>query len=535
MPDAPMMRVLYASQTGNADLVAEDTLDALTKAGVDARLDGLDDVDLDEIAAMDRVAVVCSTTGDGDVPDDAEGFWAAVSDDGAPSLGSVTYAVCALGDSGYPRFCNAGRMIDERFAELGATRLLERTDCDADFDATARDWIDRLVAAVTEGPAPDPPPAARDPAGSVDAGPRWCRDAPFPAVLATSRRLSGPGSTKDVRHHEIALAGSGLEYAAGDGLAVVPGNDPGLVAALLEHLAPVDDAELRDTLAGCELGLPSPGLLVELARRTADATLGSVLGGDDRRAREAFLRERDLLDVLRAAGVGLTADELVGLLDPLAHRTYSIASSPTVSPDHIHLTVSTVRYGGDDRDGRERGGVCSTHLADRIAEGDTAGVFLLRNTAFRPPPADAPLIMIGPGTGVAPFRAFLQERRATGARGRNWLFFGDRHSEHDFLYGDELTAMHDDGLLTRLDLAFSRDQARKVYVQHRMREHGAELYAWLADGARVYVCGDAERMAPDVDTALHEIVAEHGGLDADGAAGYVKDLKREKRYLLDVY
>lgn len=529
----PPVHVLYGTQTGNAELVAEDTTSALKAAGVDARMAGLDEITPESVVGMGRVAVICSTYGQGEMPDNAELFWEALEKSGAPRLDSVQYAVFALGDSSYEDFCHAGKLIDTRLEQLGGTRLVPRVDCDVDYDEPAQRWVHDLIREVAAGDgSPAEPVEEAAPPRRTET---WGRRNPYPAALVASRRLSGPGSVKDIRHHELALGDSGLTYAAGDALAVQPCNDPALVELLLEHLGVGRDEALGARFrTDYEIASPSRELLGELGRRSRHEELRRALTSDDRVTRDDFLWGRDTLDLLRLSEVRFEVEEFLGLLKPLQHRAYSISSSPLVSPDRIHLTVASVRFGGS---GREHGGICSTHLADRLAEGATAGVFVQHNTSFRPPTDDdAPVIMVGPGTGVAPFRAFLQERQERGARGRNWLFFGDQHREHDFLYSDELGAMHDDGLLTRLDLAFSRDRGgEKVYVQDRMRENGAELYAWLREGGHFYVCGDATRMARDVDTALHEVVAEHGHLDAGGAAEYVGALKREKRYLRDVY
>ncbi|MFP5023310.1 sulfite reductase subunit alpha [Pseudonocardia phyllosphaerae] len=528
----PPVHVLYGSETGNAEMVAFDLAEMLTKAGAPAGEPvELDQVDADALAGMERVVIVCSTYGDGEMPDNAEPFKDLLEGSAAPSLESTTFAVCALGDESYEDFCAAGRFIDTRLAELGATRALDRVDCDIQWEEQAEPWQAAVVEYFAGAAAAEPQPAS----AAAEKKSTWDRKNPFAAVLAQNVRLSGPGSDKEIRHYELALADSGISYTAGDALAVVPCNDPLLVEALLEHLGhdgehAVGDRPLREVLTHAhEIVTPSKDLVAALAERAADSTLRAALAED----RSGYLWGRDVLELLRTAGTRFEVEEFLELLRPLQHRAYSISSSPLVSPDHIALTVASVRYRCGDR---EIGGVCSTHLADRLAVGDTTGVFLQPNKHFGPPGDDATdMIMIGPGTGVAPFRGFLQERRARGASGRNWLLFGDRHREHDFLYENELTGWADDGLLTHLDLAFSRDQADKVYVQTRMREHGDRLYAWLQEGAHLYVCGDADRMARDVDEALHEVIATHGGLDADGASAYVADLKREKRYVRDVY
>lgn len=372
----------------------------------------------------------------------------------------------------------------------------------------------------------------------------WNRKNPYRAQLVANRRLSGPASAKEVRHLAVALGDSGIAYAAGDGLGVKPVNDPSVVSAVIERLgAPAETAvhtksgeiSLADALTReYEIGIPSTDLIEAVAETAHDAELDHVLQNGDRASFDAWTWGRDVVDVLDLdPTLSLDPAEFLGLLRPLQHRSYSISSSPIVHDDVVHLTVSAVRYRSAERD---RGGVCSTFLVDRLAAEDEVGVFLSANKSFRlPPDDDTPVVMVGPGTGVAPFRAFLHERRARGASGKNWLFFGDQHRECDFLYEDELTDFQRTGLLTRLDLAFSRDQPQRIYVQHRMREAGKQLYSWLEAGAYFYVCGDAARMAKGVDEALHEIVADHGGRSSDAAEDYVNDLKLSKRYLRDVY
>lgn len=377
-------------------------------------------------------------------------------------------------------------------------------------------------------------PSAPPPSAVARSG--WTRKNPFVAALALNRLLSGSGSDKEIRHYEFALADSGIEYEAGDALAVLPQNNPALVEAIAEHFrvsvdTMVDGEPLSELLGNrYEISSPSKDLLGEVESRAENEELSHVLRGGVKERLDRWLWGKDILDVLRIAGDDLGVEEFVGLLKPLQHRAYSISSSALAHPDRIHLTVASVRY---EMGGRMRGGVCSTFLADRS---ETAKIFLQPNKSFRvPADNDVPMIMVGPGTGIAPFRAFLQEREKRGAGGRNWLFFGDQHRADDYVYEDELTAWQASGLLDRLDLAFSRDQSEKVYVQHRMRENGKELFGWLQDGGHFYVCGDALRMAKDVDQALHDVVAEHGGLDHDAATDYVNELKREKRYVRDVY
>ena len=531
----PRVRVLYGSETGNAERVAEVLTTAARARGLDVALGMLDDVAPADLADRGCLLVVCSTTGEGDMPYNADRFWVALSADSAPRLDGLSFAVLGLGDSGYFDFCQAAVDLDKRFDELGARRLRELQTCDFDYEDAAARWTTAMVdllAGPGDGATSTNP---TDGAGAV-AHHHPSRTA---TVLA-NRRLSGVGSLKEVRHVELAVDPDEVPYRAGDSLGVLPVNDPRLVDELLAHLGEPGGREvggraLRDALSsGYEISRPSRELTEEIGRRTRDRDLAALLGGADRRALHEFLWARDVLDLLRLVPEpALSAEKLLGLLRPLGRRSYSISSSPLATPGRVDLTVATLRY---RHAGRDRGGVCSTHLADRIGDGAEATVVLEPNELFRPPADDdTPMIMVGPGTGVAPFRAFLQERRARGARGPNWLIYGGRHRRCDLLYGDEFATMERDGLLSRWDLAFSRDQPHKVYVQDRMREQGKRLHEWLEEGARLYVCGDALHMAGDVERALHEIVAEHGGRSADEAADHIADLKRNHRYVRDVY
>jgi sulfite reductase (NADPH) flavoprotein alpha-component len=540
--------ILYGSQTGNAETVAEDLAGALRAGGLGATTAELDSAGTGALLSGNHVVIVTSTYGEGDMPDNAGLFWEALSATDAPRLDSLRYAVLALGDSGYDDFCQAGRDIDIRLEQLGGTRTAARVDCDVDFEDVAAHWSEGLVASlVAEAPAGTGAPAGQSAsAGSAGASdrPRWNRKNPFPARLVTNRLLSGDGSAKEIRHLEFDLADSGITYQAGDALNVMPVNDPALVDALLGHLGldgttPVDGTPLQEVLLRHrEIRSPSRDLIAALAELDPRSDLADVVRRDDRAALDSFLWGRDVLDLLTGSA-GSTppawdAATLVGLLRPLQARQYSISSSPLAHPHSIHLTVAAVRHGTSG--GREHGGVCSTYLADRVGDGDVTGIWLQPNTSFSvPADSDRPVIMVGPGTGIAPFRGFLHERASSGAAGGNWLFFGDQHESTDAIYGDELADLSGRGVLTTLSTAYSRDQAEKVYVQDRMRQEAAELFRWLEDGAYFYVCGDASRMARDVEDALLEIIAGQSGCDADGAADYLAALKKDKRYVRDVY
>lgn len=540
---ASVLNILVGTQTGNAEALAMDIAAAARAQGMQPVVTALDDVSMDGLGSMKRVIVVTSTYGEGEMPDNAQLFWEALAEDGAPRLDEMNFAVLALGDTGYDGFCQAGKLIDTRFEQLGGKRMKTRIDCDIDFEDAAAAWIGEtlpLALAIDGGNAAGATPVVAEPPARAKQG--WGRKNPYSSRVRVNRLLSGPASSKEIRHYEFDLGASGLDYEAGDALGVVPLNDPKLVDALLESFGASADGEIAgldrpigDALLNMfEISTPSRELVAEIGKRAGHDELSHILANGDREQLAAFLWSKDILDLLNLGRKPVfDIAEFVTFLKPLQHRAYSISSSPKVAENSVHLTIASVRYRAE---GRERGGVCSTYLADRVEAGQNAGIFVSPNKAFRvPQDNDAPVIMVGPGTGIAPFRAFLQERQARGAAGKNWLFFGDQHRQVDFIYESELGEMSRDGVLTRLDLAFSRDQAEKIYVQTRMRQNGKALYQWLEEGGYFYVCGDATRMAKDVDDALHQVVADEAGISAEAAADYVNRLKREKRYLRDVY
>jgi sulfite reductase (NADPH) flavoprotein alpha-component len=534
------LHILFGSQTGNAEALAQSAAKAARAKGLVPVVQGLGEVDIDVFATMRHVLVITSTYGEGEMPDNAQLFWQAISASTAPRLEQMHFAVLAIGDTGYDGFCQAGKFIDMRLEQLGAKRVYDRIDCDIDYEEPSNAWIASSMpqfaaSAGSSGNALESAPEAPVIPGSN-------KNNPYAAALATNKRLSGESSGKDIRHFEFDLTDSGLKYEAGDALGVIPVNEPALVQLLLTQLksdydnpVPGFDRSLGDLLTyQFEISEPSRKLIEWVGQNTTNQELRHVLQHDDKDALGVWLWGKDTLDLLQLDVTrSLSIPEFVGLLRPLQHRAYSISSSQKAHPNQVHLTIASVRYHSA---GRARSGVCSTYLAERVKRGEKPAIFISPNKAFRVPANnDAPLIMIGPGTGIAPFRAFLEEREAIGAKGKNWLFFGDQHQEHDYIYRDELTAWQENGLLTRLDLAFSRDQAEKIYVQTRMLEQGAELFAWLEEGAYFYVCGDASRMAKDVDKALYQVITQFGGMSAERAADYVDQLKKEKRYLRDVY
>ncbi|PZE87516.1 sulfite reductase subunit alpha [Curtobacterium sp. MCLR17_039] len=547
--------VLFGTQTGNAEFLADELVAGAKARGLGGRASALDAVTPEQLAEMSHVLVVTSTYGEGEMPDNAGLFWDAIQASTVPRLEGLQYAVLGLGDTSYDEFCQAGKLLDTRFEQLGATRIHDRVDCDVDFEDPAALWtaavLDRLAAeagataasgATTGGGAGDGAGATGG-AGASRAsrpGSQWNKRNPYPSRLVENRLLSSPRSAKEIRHYEFDLGGSGIEYAAGDALAVVPVNDEVFVADLLEQVGAnggeaFDGRPITEVLrTDREIRTPSKDLIADLVQRAPSSELAAVVAHGDKHELDRWLWGRDVLDLLRDAGPAAPGlDELLPNLRPLQARQYSISSSPLAHPDRIHLTIASVRYGDPHR---MYAGVASTFLADRVDPDGTVDVYLQPNASFGVPADEsAPMIMIGPGTGVAPFRGFLHERAVSGATGRNWLFFGDQHRDTDFVYRDELTELQEQGVLDRLDLAFSRDQAEKVYVQTRMLERSAELFDWLEDGGHVYVCGDASRMAKDVEAALLQVIRTGRGRGEDDAQAYLADMRRAKRYVRDVY
>ncbi|MFC8284734.1 diflavin oxidoreductase [Streptomyces cyaneofuscatus] len=541
-PTVPTRRllVLWASQTGTAEEFAAGAAARLTRAGLTPELLPMADVSPADLGGDTDVLLVTSTFGDGEAPDNGAGFWETLSALDAGRMDGIRYAVLAFGDSGYDDFCGHGRRLDERLDALGATRLVPRTDCEPDFERPAEQWLGQVVTALTNAAEPSPAPTP-----TVGGAPAvYTRTSPFATLLVGNRLLSLPGSRKEVRQFAFDTRGGELAYEAGDALGVWPANGAPLVAEWLA-LTGLDPDEPVDLGNGAAVPLEealrtrldiariSPDLLRFTAERTGSHELKRLLRSDNKDALAKWSWGRQAADVVAAYPVRGSAAEWAGVLKRLQPRLYSISSSRLAHPGEVRLTVSVVRYAGDL--GRDRTGVCSAYLADHADDGPVQ-VFVQRPPHFRPPADPAtPMVMVGPGTGVAPFVGFLEERRARGHTGPNWLFFGEQRRATDFYYREELEAYRASGHLDRLDLAFSRDQRNKVYVQDRMREHGPRLWQWLQDGAHFYVCGDASRMAKDVDQALRDIAVTHGGMDADEASAYVRRLASDRRYVRDVY
>ena len=539
--------ILFGSQTGSAEGLAKKLAKESESRGFAPKLFALNDYEQANLSAASKAVIISSTWGDGEPPDNAVNFWNWIKADSAPRLENLNFAVLGLGDKNYSDFCGASKKFDERLAALGAKRLAPRGECDVDYEAPAKSWIDGLWDKLgSANGAPASGPASSN--GAVNGKPveekkGYGKSNPFPAKLLKNVLLNKPGSGKEVRHYEIALNGSGLTYEAGDALGVVPVNCHELVDDVLEALKakPDENVKFGDNIMSLREALthhfdvnkPSQELLATVAKAAPQSELAALLAPEKRDDLKKWLWGRHVIDLLELLPAPMPVAEFIPLLKKLAPRLYSISSSPKAHPGEVHLTVGAVRY---ESHGRVRKGVASTFLADRVGDAEFVKVFVQPSHGFKPPAnGDLPMIMVGPGTGIAPFRAFLEERLATSAKGKNWLFFGDQKKDTDFLYDELLTGWQTSGFLTRLDLAFSRDQEKKIYVQDRMIENAAELWSWLEAGAHFYVCGDASRMAKDVDAALHKVVETVGGKSADEAKAYVAKLKSDKRYQRDVY
>ncbi len=535
------LTVVYGSQTGNARRLAEQFALKAETAGLQVRLLRADAYPTRELKSERLLVVVVSTQGDGEPPDDARGFVDFVLGKRAPELKELKFGVLGLGDSSYPQFCEIGRVLDARLAELGATRLLDRADADVDFDTVAKPWSERALQSVRDQVKSQTPLATVTPLRPAAAA-GWSREKPFAADVIANQRITARTSDKDIRHIELSLEGSGLAYEPGDALGLWPRNPPALVDAVVALLkldpnAPVRIDETTQPLRlwlseQRELTRLSRPLIAQHAALAGSAELNRLLSPDHSAQLQKLIADYQVVDLLRAYPAAWSADELVAALRPLTPRLYSIASSQKVVGEEAHLTVAHVAY---DAFGSAHWGAASHYLASQ-GEAGRVPVFIEHNERFRlPRDASRDVIMIGPGTGVAPFRGFVQDRVATGAAGRHWLFFGNPHFRSDFLYQLEWQDALKRGQLARLDLAFSRDQSDKLYVQQRIREQGAELYRWLEDGAHLYVCGDATRMAKDVHAALIEVAVTHGGKSLDDATAYVSQLQQQGRYARDVY
>ncbi|WP_342499041.1 assimilatory sulfite reductase (NADPH) flavoprotein subunit [Bacillus sp. FSL R5-0820] len=543
-PVSKDVTVLYGSQTGNSEGLAKKTAQHLEEKGFQVTLSSMSDFKPNNLKKINNLLVIVSTHGEGDPPDNALSFHEYVHGRRAPKLDHLSFSVLSLGDSSYEFFCQTGKEFDERFKELGGTRLFDRVDCDLDYDEPFSEWLQGVASSLSEGEAVSLP---QESAGANNqAVSEYSRTNPFYAEVLENINLNGRGSNKETRHLELSLEGSGLVYEPGDSLGIYPTNDPALVDELIqtcgwnaEEAVTVhkngDTLPLKEALTShFEITVLTKPLLQKIAALTKSESLHALLEEGNEEKLKEYITGRDLVDAARDFGpFEGTAAEFTSILRKIPARLYSIASSLKANDEEVHLTIGAVRY---DAHGRERQGVCSILCAERLQPGDTLPVYIQHNQNFKlPQDPDAPIIMVGPGTGIAPFRSFMQEREELGANGKSWLFFGDQHFVTDFLYQTEWQKWLKDGVLTKMDVAFSRDTEEKVYVQHQMKKQSKELFEWLEQGAYVYICGDEKHMAHDVHNTLLSIIQEEGAMSKEKAESYLANLQQQKRYQRDVY
>ncbi|AQX54384.1 assimilatory sulfite reductase (NADPH) flavoprotein subunit [Priestia flexa] len=542
-PVSKDVTILYGSQTGNAQNLAGQTGKTLEAKGFNVKVASMSEFKPNTLKKLENLLIVVSTHGEGEPPDNALSFHEFLHGKRAPKLENLRFSVLSLGDSSYEFFCQTGKEFDQRLEELGGTRLYPRVDCDLDFEELAAEWTEGVLNGLSEGSGAQMEAAVAVEDASAQPS-TYSRTNPFKAEVLENLNLNGRGSNKETRHLELSLEGSGLTFEPGDSLGVYPENDPELVDSLISELSfnpdevvkvnkQGDVRSLREALiSNFEITTLTKPLLEQVAKLTGNEELHALIS-DSAKVKE-YVYGRDLLDLIKDFGpLGVSVGDFVALLRKLPARLYSIASSLEANPDEVHLTIGAVRY---DSHGRERKGVCSILCAERLQPGDTLPVYIQHNQNFKlPSNPETPIIMVGPGTGVAPFRSFMQEREEVGAEGKSWMFFGDQHFVTDFLYQTEWQQWLKDGVLTKMDVAFSRDTAEKVYVQHRMKEHSKELFEWLEEGAVVYICGDEKHMAHDVHNTLIDIIEQEGNVSREQAEQYLADMQQQKRYQRDVY
>ena len=533
-----LINILFGTQTGNSESVAEDLSNFALSIGFKTQINALDDIEMNNLSKMKNVAIITSTYGEGEMPDNAQLFWNALSSNTAPQLNNMNYSVLALGDTGYEEFCHAGKLLDTRLEQLGAKRIIKRIDCDVDFEDLAEQWINSVVPKFNPDKKLDV--VNKDKTESIVKS--WSRKNPYEAIISYNTLLSGPNSNKEIIHYEIDLGDSGLKYEVGDSLSIIPRNKQLLVDQIIERLHTSKDfipsgheIDIENLLKfKFEILTPTKRLIEYVEKIAEDSELSLILEKKDSKALDDFKWGMDVLDFMNLnPKVDFIVEKFLDLLKPLQHRTYSISSSINKYDNKVHLTISSVRWKNKKRD---YNGVCSTYLADDCNEKEKIKIFFTPNKSFRlPEDKDKDIIMIGPGTGIAPFRAFLQEREVTNSSGKNWLFFGDQTRENDFIYENELKDMLNKNILTKLDLAFSRDQKEKLYVQHKIYENKKEFFSWIENGSIIYICGDATKMAKDVEDIILKIISEENNCSLNDSIKYLNKLKKEKRYLRDVY
>ncbi|NHB97951.1 NADPH-dependent assimilatory sulfite reductase flavoprotein subunit [Photorhabdus stackebrandtii] len=544
IPAQETITLISASQTGNARRLAEQLRDDLLAEKLNVNLFNAGDYKFKQIAQEKMLIIVASTQGEGEPAEEAIALYKYLYSKKAPKLSDTEFAVFGLGDTSYEKFCQAGKDFDNRLNELGAKRLLDRVDSDVEYQEAAAQWRKRLTEILKQRiPAQTNTAMTSVQSESVHDvfSTPYTKQAPLTAALATRQKITGRGSDKDVRHIEIDLGDSGLRYQPGDALGIWFKNDPALVDELLNllWLEGIEQVEVNDQklplrealISHVELTQNTSLIVEKYAVLAKNEKLLSLIA--NKQALQQYAHNKPIADMVREAASQPEAQQFIDLLRPLTPRLYSISSSQAEVENEVHITVGVVRY---EIDGRARTGGASGYLADRLQEEGDIRIFIEHNDNFRlPADPQTPVIMIGPGTGIAPFRAFMQQRDADGAEGKNWLFFGNPHFTEDFLYQVEWQRYVKDGLLTRIDLAWSRDQQHKVYVQDKLREQGEEVWRWIKEGAHLYVCGDANRMAKDVEHALLDIISEYGGMDTEQADEFLSELRLERRYQRDVY
>ncbi|SFD89558.1 sulfite reductase (NADPH) alpha subunit [Bacillus sp. OV194] len=546
LPVSKEVTILYGSQTGNAQGIADNSSKALKEKGFEVTVSSMSDFKPNQLKKLKNLLIIVSTHGEGDPPDNAISFYEFVHGKRAPKLEDLRFSVLSLGDSSYEFFCQTGKDFDKVLEELGGKRLTPRVDCDLDYDEPAAEWLSKVILGLNEAQGETASEAFQEASATLAEEATYSRTNPFHAEVLENINLNGRGSNKETRHLELSLEGSNLSFEPGDSLGIYPENDPKLVDLLLEELhwnpeeivtvnKQGDVAPLKQALiTNFEITVLTKPLLQQAAQLTENERLHELLSAGHESELKSYLSGRDLLDLVQDFGPwAVSPQDFVNILRKMPARLYSIASSLNANPDEVHLTIGALRY---ESFGRSRSGVCSILCAERLEPGHTLPVYIQHNKNFKlPANGETPIIMVGPGTGVAPFRAFMQEREETGAEGKSWMFFGDQHFVSDFLYQTEWQKWLENGVLTKMDVAFSRDTEEKVYVQHRLLEHSKELFHWLEEGAVLYICGDEKNMAHDVHQTLIGIIENEGSMTREQAEEYVARMQQEKRYQRDVY
>ncbi|UZJ77060.1 assimilatory sulfite reductase (NADPH) flavoprotein subunit [Fictibacillus sp. KU28468] len=546
LPVSKEVTILYGSQTGNAQGIADNSSKALKEKGFEVTVSSMSDFKPNQLKKLKNLLIIVSTHGEGDPPDNAISFHEFVHGKRAPKLEDLRFSVLSLGDSSYEFFCQTGKDFDKVLEELGGKRLTPRVDCDLDYDEPAAEWLSKVILGLNEAQGETASEAFQEASATLAEEATYSRTNPFHAEVLENINLNGRGSNKETRHLELSLEGSNLSFEPGDSLGVYPENDPELVDLLLEELhwnpeeiitvnKQGDVAALKQALiTNFEITVLTKPLLRQAAQLTENERLHELLSAGHESELKSYLSGRDLLDLVQDFGPwAVSPQDFVNILRKMPARLYSIASSLKANPDEVHLTIGALRY---ESFGRSRSGVCSILCAERLEPGHTLPVYIQHNQNFKlPANGETPIIMVGPGTGVAPFRAFMQEREETGTEGKSWMFFGDQHFVSDFLYQTEWQKWLENGVLTKMDVAFSRDTEEKVYVQHRLLEHSKELFHWLEEGAVLYICGDEKNMAHDVHQTLIGIIENEGSMTHEQAEEYVARMQQEKRYQRDVY